>query len=127
MSLLLSNKQLYTGKVDDDSVVKVRITIKKSLLSVPYELGEGTEIEGKIDVVRDKLDYIIPNIPVIPINFILKELNSELDSLYIKKEFWPKLRDYGILPENNSVRVIITSIVSDGKKIEVYPNRNVTE
>lgn len=127
MALLLKYKPIIYGLIIGDSrVSKFRISVGKNILSTPYELGEDAEVYGIIKKVYER-DFAVPNIPEIPVTFILKSANFALDSLYISKESWEKIRDYGILADKNEIIILITHAIKDGKKIEIYPNRDVQD
>ena len=59
------------------------------------------------------------------ITLILKSATSSADSLYIEKESWYKMRDYGIIPENFKIDLLLTHIILDGGNTEIFPKRTV--
>lgn len=128
---LLFRKNIFVGKYPPMGAAPVRISIPKNILSIPYELKEGDKLIGEIKGVYrkywDESYTLIPEIKPFKVEFVLKDLNSEVDSLYLLKEFWPVLRDYGVLPDEYSVKVEIEKAETKvGEKINIYPKRDVS-
>lgn len=127
MSLLLGFKNIYTGKLEVDGAVKVRLVLNKNSLSIPYELEEGTEVIGKIVGVYQKEDNLSRKIdvPQMIVKFILMDATSSSDSLYMEKDSWYRLRDYGILPDSSRIDILIEKVIVSGVEVEVFPKRIV--
>ena len=125
MTLVLRAKNVYIGTSPPSASSNIRVSIEKSSLSIPYELGEEAEIYGKIISVRKRNGEILKDIPAIDVKFLLKSANISQDSLYISEESWTKIRDYGILPEHSIIDVLLYYLIYEGKRVDIYPKRNV--
>jgi len=129
MALIIETTKLYTGTLSIEGYSSLRIVINSETLRIPYEIkGNKVKVYGKITgCFENSFGSFTPisNIPVIESEFLLTPASLGLDSLYISKDSWYKLREYGILPEKFYLTIYITDIEIDGNKVKVYSQRNV--
>jgi len=102
----------------------ILIRLPSRWLSKPYELEEGDVALGKILEVRygnEKLEELSGT----PISFVLSRVGNT-DILYVHKDSWPKLRDYGVVHEGYFMEVELDAVVKpSGERIELYPMREL--
>ncbi len=132
---LMVKGQLYSGVLPPLGATKAYIVVLKKYLSEPYELRDRTVLIGELVDVERLTGFgptKDPNLPLSELKgkslkFILRlGLLGEYDELYISKDSWPLLRDYGILPGEYLLTVKITKAIVDNKEIEIYPKRDIT-
>jgi hypothetical protein len=129
MALILENYDLYTGTLSIEGYSNIRVVLDAQSLRIPYEIKEkNTKVYGIIIKGYEKTNYSnnpMINIPVIDAVFLLTPASLGSDSLYISKETWHKLREYGILPDKAYITIIISDIEINGTKVKVYSQRDV--
>ncbi len=131
MVLIINTVRLSAGSVLIEGYSNLRIVLNSESLRIPYEIKESrVKVYGKIVRCLESTEFgglrAIPNIPEIESEFLLTSASLGLDSLYISKDTWHKLREYGILPEKAYLSIYITEVEINGKKVKVYSQRDVT-
>jgi hypothetical protein len=130
MALILEMKYFYGGTQKTEGASQIRLSIPKSILSTSYEIKEGTIIKGEIMKIYEKEEFggfrAVQGISLpLKIELILISANIGTDSLYITKESWLKIRDFGFFAEKTLVDVKLESFLDSGKETPIYPKRNV--
>ena len=127
MGLILKGKLESKGIIVPEGAVDIFLYVPKDHLSEPYELQDDAVIHGAISAIEEigkefKADEIIGE----EIDFIVRVgYLGYSDWLYISRDSWPLLRDYGILSEDFIITVILKEIRTDGETIPIYPKRDV--
>ena len=115
---------LRSGIIDaPEKAVNIRITVPSKYLSEPYELPDNALIVGEILEIYDWLGKPVKNIEELigsEITFILRKFFNT-DYLYLSRESWEILRDYGILPNEYQLKIKITTAKFGERIIRIYP------
>lgn len=114
--------------------VRVFLRVPKRLLSEPYELGDGAAVSGEILEVKKWLSSpteeevsVFRELAGKSVEFaLLTQILGTEDHLYLTRETWSLLRDYGILPEDYVLRVKLVKAEYEGKELDIYPKRSVS-
>lgn len=62
------------------------------------------------------------------IKFVLRvSIVGNIDQLFVSKDSWPLLRDYGIIPEDHGLKVRLKRMLIDQETIEIYPKRDLVQ
>ncbi len=121
---LIFRDLLRMGIIDaPKNAVNIRISIPSKYLSEPYELPNDALIFGEILDVYDWLGNPVKDVDELvgsEITFILRRFFNT-DYLYLSRNSWLILRDYGILPNEYQIKVKITSAKFDEEEIKIYP------
>ena len=123
MGLIVENFIMSAPYFQPENAVSAYLLVPSKYLSEAYELAEGSIIAGEILGITDLLGRDVEETEeVIGANilFVLVTAISN-DYLFISKDSWPLLRDYGIVAEDYRLRVKITSAKVNEEEIEIYP------
>ncbi len=127
MGLILKGTLKSMGIIVPEGAVDISLYVPRDRLSEPYELHDDAVIRGEISAIEEigkefKADEIIGE----GIDFILHlGYIGYGDWLYISRDSWPLLRDYGILPKHFIITVRLEEIRTDKETIPIYPKRDV--
>ncbi len=127
MGLILKGILKSRGIIVPEGAVDIFLYVPKDCLSEPYELQDDAVIHGEISEIEEigkefKADEIIGE----EIDLILRLGYLGYDDwLYISRDSWPLLRDYGILPEHFTITVSLKEIRTDEETVAIYPKRDV--
>lgn len=127
MSLIIDMKTVYKGENAPAECSPVRITLEKKYLSLPYNLDSDDKIIGEVNGIYNRFGVPIttPGFKI-AIMFKLFSANVTTDSLYITKDTWAVLRDYGVIPDDTMIGVKIIEVESHGVKTKIYPHRDIS-
>ena len=128
MGLILKGTLESRGIVVPEGAVNIFLYVPKDRLSELYELQDDVVILGEILEIEEigkefkEADEMVGK----EIEFVvhLGALGS-YDGLYLSRDSWPLLRDYGIFPDYFMIKVILKEIRSDEETIPIYPKRDV--
>lgn len=123
MGLIVENFIKSDDLLKPENAVSAYLLVPSKYLSEAYELVDGSIIAGEILGIKDLLGRDVEGREEVigaKISFVLVTVFSN-DYLYISKDSWPLLRDYGIIAEDYSLRVRITTATVNEEEIEIYP------
>ena len=110
----------------------VFIWVPKRVLSSPYQLPRGTLLSGEIIEVDDvsrvfsgEEERLFSQLKGKPIDFFLLKRKVGDDAWFLSSSSWSTLRDYGVLPEDFELEVVIRRARFDDTTAEIYPKRDV--
>ncbi|MCK4475285.1 MAG: hypothetical protein KAU16_00990 [Methanophagales archaeon] len=119
-----------------EGAVRACLEVRKSNLSEPYELLDGTVVVGEIleikkfigQLTHEEAEIIERELMSKKIEFILwvPTLGS-VDWLYLTKKSWLIFRDCAILPEDYTIKVKLTEAKYNEETVEIFPKRDVIE
>ena len=118
--LIKSNSYSY---FKPENATSVYLAVQDKYLSVPYELHEGSIITGQILGITDIMGRGVEEVKNLigsTITFVIVNVVG-IDYLFISRDSWPPLRDYGIVPEDYKLKVKIISARVNEEEIEIYP------
>lgn len=140
---LIVNHLLETGPfllmaegVRREVKANICVELKKSILSEPYKLHDGTTILGEIlKIERLKREFTDEEYELIEREIIGKKAEfmlwvpdwGNVDVLYLSESSWFSLRDLGIFPAEHIIRVKLTEAKYEGKTVEIFPERDIIE
>lgn len=132
---LSSTLYYFESKMGEDYRIHLRIPAK--YLRETYGIITGTKVTG-ILVEVEYLDRTISEADaqdISTLNEALKGLELGLvyvqmslgsyDRLYLDRETWTKIRDYGIIPYEYGLTLTLKTIVSDEESVEIFSRRDV--
>lgn len=131
MGLILES-YLKTGYTSAEGVSKQHFSVPRKVLSDPFNLSNWDAIAGKILEVNSLYGLTQEDIAALsPLKdkkitlFLSKLLLGTYDDLYLKTESWETIREYGIIPGQFSFKLRLTTVITNGVTIEIYPKRDV--
>ena len=128
MALILESERIRSwASPPPPGAIGGYIFVNKNILAIPYELKAGTEVEAEISELCDSGGDTIKELTSKKIKFILANGSSSRDFLFISKESWEEIRDYGVILDNSyiSLKIIKTSL--KGNEVLIYPKRNISK
>ncbi|VVB82335.1 Uncharacterised protein [uncultured archaeon] len=129
MALFINNEPLrsWSSAGLPKNAIGGYVFIDKNLLSVPYDIHKEVEVEGIIIESTNRNGEVFKELNKTKITFIFIEGSSSRDFLFISKDNWPNIRDYGVILGDSFISIKIEKIKVDGKEILIYPKRDVCE
>ncbi|CAD6494794.1 MAG: hypothetical protein EMLJLAPB_00952 [Candidatus Argoarchaeum ethanivorans] len=123
MGLIVEDLIKSNSYLKPENAASVYLAVQDKYLSVPYELHEGSIITGQILGITDIMGRGVEEVKNLigsTITFVIVNVVGT-DYLFISRDSWPLLRDYGIMPEDYKLRVKIISARVNEEEIEIYP------
>ncbi|VUT27789.1 MAG: hypothetical protein SYNGOMJ08_00340 [Candidatus Syntrophoarchaeum sp. GoM_oil] len=123
MGLIVENSIRSSLLLQPENAANAYLAVPSKYLSEAYELPEGSVITGEILGIMDLMGRGVEeakNLINSTIIFVIMKVLGT-DYLYISRDSWPLLREYGILPDDYKLRVKIISARVNEEEIKVYP------
>ena len=120
---------------EEGKYVGIFIPIPKKYLAEAFHLEsfkcyavEGILLDIKFLEGIDEKEYekILSELKGRKLTFYLRVTYGRTDFLLFSEDSWKEIRDYGIFPEDVVLKVKLTAVEIDGKKEEIYPERDVS-
>lgn len=131
MGLILKS-YLKTGYASAEGISKQHFSVPRRVLSDPYNLSNWDAIAGKILEVDSIFTSTLEDIAALNqlkdkeiILSLYKLFLGTYDDLYLETESWEMIREYGIIPGQYNFKLKLTTVVTYGVTIEIYPKRDV--
>jgi hypothetical protein len=116
---------LYSVSYIPQNFSALYIIVPKNRLSQIYEIPNKSIVTGvilNISPLSNGLKELLNK----EIKFILgSDWAGDDDLLFISKESWEQLRDYGILPKQCTLKIKLTKVTFGGATTELYPKRDI--
>jgi len=133
MGLILEDilKEETIGSLVPKDATGAYLSVPRRSLSVPYELLDETVVTGEIREIKTwpegVTDEAAREIVGMEIEFVLRLTHlGNFDDLFILKKSWPLLRDYGILPGQYKIKIILKEAKFGGEDVKkIYPKRDL--
>lgn len=138
MPLILTSQIRSIRSKDEEP--SIYLWVPKDIFTNAYSLNDGDLVQGFIENVgiwesylretTTRIDFedfssIAKSLQETKLEMLFVSSNiGTYDYLFLRSE-WKKIRDYGIVPNYNFVRVRIESVIKGSDTIPVFPYRDV--